>query len=144
MDAKSMTLRNYRTSRALDAPEYRLQAWDLCGPNKVIRRKDRRSFLIADFREEGTSSVVTLDTGAAETNDITHVDWQLSGPLKFLVTRAVVREIRDESLRNPARASTDREVDIRRPLDVTFVHAPPDLALTVSQLQFHGAFVHQA
>ena len=96
------------------------------------------------FRDEGTSSVVTLDSGAAETNDITHVDWQLSGPLKFLVTRAVVREIRDESLRNPARASTDREVDIRRPLDVTFVHTPPDLALTVSQLQFHGTFVHQA
>ena len=37
----------------LTKPEYRLQAWDLCGPNEVIRRKDRRSCLIADFPRRG-------------------------------------------------------------------------------------------
>ena len=57
----------------LKRPEDRQQAWELQGPNKVIRRRDGKLYFIQQYRVE--DDVVTLNPNAAQTDDITDVDW---------------------------------------------------------------------
>ena len=65
-----------RVELRLTAARARQQAFELMGPNKVIRRRaDGKLYIITRFDPGTDYDTVTLDPGASPTDDITDVDW---------------------------------------------------------------------